>query len=232
MRIHNHMAILRNLRNVEQIGVSREHINKIKRALTSSEWTKGAGQILPFRYVSAARAAPSFEPELDQALINSLAEMPKLSGRTAVLVDVSGSMNARLSAKSDLTRMDAAAALAAMFPARRQDLSIYTFSYKTVMVPTRMGMAGVDAINASQIHGGTMLGQAVEEMGRLNLDRLVVITDEQSHTAVKSPGVPKAYMVNVASYQNGVGYDNGWTHIDGFSEHIFDFIREMESIDG
>ena len=37
----------------------------------------------------------------------------------------------------------------------------------------------------------------------------------------------KGYMINVASYRNGVGYGK-WTHIDGFSESIIDYIREYE----
>ena len=34
-------------------------------------------------------------------------------------------------------------------------------------------------------------------------------------------------MINVASARNGVGY-GPWTHIDGFSEAIIDYIRVLE----
>ncbi len=34
-------------------------------------------------------------------------------------------------------------------------------------------------------------------------------------------------MINVASYQNGVGY-GAWRHIDGFSESVLRWIAEME----
>ena len=45
--------------------------------------------------------------------------------------------------------------------------------------------------------------------------RLIVFTDEQSHDAVPAPkGV--GYMVNVASYQHGVGHGD-WRRVDGFS---------------
>jgi hypothetical protein len=34
-------------------------------------------------------------------------------------------------------------------------------------------------------------------------------------------------MINVASYRCGVGYGK-WTHIDGWSEAVVDYIREYE----
>jgi hypothetical protein len=61
-------------------------------------------------------------------------------------------------------------------------------------------------------------------------DRLIVITDEQSADRVPGPVAKHAYMINVASYQNGVGYGR-WTHIDGFSEAVLTFIREFEGYD-
>jgi len=143
-----------------------------------------------------------------------------------VLVDVSGSMDARLSAKSDLTRLDAAATLASVIPG---DVRVFTFSNEVVEVPARRGMAGVDAVVRSQPHGGTLLGQAVAHVNRLKHDRLIVITDEQSHDRVPDPTAAKAYMVNVASDRNGVGYGK-WTHIDGFSEAVLTYIREAEGL--
>ncbi len=187
---------------------------------------KGAHRVLPFRYVAAARAAPRFERWLDEALMEAVLEGPVLEGRTIVLVDVSGSMGARLSRKSDLTRMDAAAALASVVPG---DLRVFTFSNGIVEVPARRGMAGVDAVIRSQPHGGTELGKAVAHVNGLPHDRLIVVTDEQAASAVPSPGAPLAYMVNVASARNGVGY-GPWVHIDGFSEAVFRFMREHEAL--
>ena len=86
---------------------------------------RGAEKVLPFRYVAAARACPQMEPFLDQAMQSCIAEMSVLRGETAVLVDVSGSMDEKISGKSDLTRMDAAAALASMI---NGSVRIFTFS--------------------------------------------------------------------------------------------------------
>ena len=56
---------------------------------------------------------------------------------------------------------------------------------------------------------------------------LIVVTDEQSHDAVPDPVAKHAYLINVASNRNGVGYGR-WTHIDGFSEGVLRFIGEVE----
>ncbi|WP_343683415.1 TROVE domain-containing protein [Asticcacaulis sp.] len=216
-----YLAMLRNLRNMDQAGVDED---LVKAAILAR---RGADRVLPFRYIAAARAAPRFEPWLDQALSETILEQPVFTGRTIVLVDVSGSMDGRLSAKSDLTRMDAAATLAAIIPG---EVRVFTFSNGVVEVPPRRGMAGVDAIIRSQSHGGTELGKAVTKINGIKHDRLIVITDEQSSDRVPQPVAKQAYMINVASYRNGVGYGGAWTHIDGFSENVLSYIREREQL--
>lgn len=217
-----YLALLRNLRNMEQSGVDRDLIRDQILA------RKGANRVFPFRFVAAARACPSMERHLDRAMIESIKEIPPFSGKTVVLVDVSGSMDAQLSGKSDMTRIDAACALASLIDG---NIRVYSFSEMIVEVPHRLGMAGVDAIRSSQAHSGTYLGNAI---GWLNAniahDRLIVITDEQSHDRVPDPICENAYMINVASHKNGIGYGK-WTHIDGFSEGVLRYIREVESLD-
>lgn len=215
-----YFALLRNLRGMLACGV---RVQSIKDAILAR---KGAHRILPFRYVAAARHAPQLERELDIAMLAGL-EQWRMPGSTAVLVDVSQSMEARLSHHSDLTRMDAAAALAVIVP----DADRYTFSSDIKLVPPRQGMGGIDAIIRSQPHSTTYLGRAVGHLNAQHYDRLIVITDEQSHDVVPRPRAKNAYMINVASARNGVGYDkNGWVHLDGFSENVLRFIREFEGL--
>jgi hypothetical protein len=135
-------------------------------------------------------------------------------------------MDEKLSAKSDLRRIDAAAALASLI---NGDVRMFTFSHQVVEVPPRRGMAGVDAIIRSQPHGGTALAGAVQAINaQVRCDRLIVITDEQATDGrVPEPIAANAYMVNVASYKHGVGYGR-WKHIDGFSESILRWIHEVE----
>lgn len=216
-----YMALLRNLRNMVHAGVDAD---LIRGAILAR---KGAQRVLPFRYVAAARACPMMEPVIDQALSEAISDLPPLSGRTVVMVDVSGSMVQTLSRKSDLTRMDAACALASLI---NGDVRVFSFSERVVEVPPRRGMAGVDAIQRSQANGGTRLREAVLVINQhIPHDRIIVITDEQATTgSIPDPLVKKAYMINVASYKNGVGYGK-WTHIDGFSEGVLRWIWETEN---
>ena len=215
-----YLALLRNLRNMMEAGCD---VGLVKEAILAR---RGADRVLPFRYVAAARACPQLEPAIDVALQCAINGLPKLAGRTVVMVDVSGSMDEKLSGKSDMTRLDAAAALASVLNC--DDIRTLTFSNQLVEIPPRRGMAGVDAVRNSQPHGGTYLGEALRTVNeKYPCDRLIVITDEQTADRVPDPAAKTAYMVNVASYQNGVGYGR-WTHIDGFSENVIRFIAESE----
>lgn len=216
-----YFALIRNLRNMEQVGVDDRIVRDALLA------RKGAENILPFRYVAAARHAPRYAVELDKALQACVKDMPQFDNETLVLVDVSGSMNAKLSAKSDLTRMDAAAALAAIIPGRAR---VFSFSREFKEVAGYKGLPGIDAIIRSQPHGGTDLAGAVRLANKIKHDRLIVISDEQATTrGIPDPVVKDAYMINVASYKNGVGY-GPWTHIDGFSENVLRYIKTSETL--
>ena len=217
------LALLRNLRNMEKAGVGRDLVRKSVREMSTA-------RILPFRFIAAAAHAPYLEPELEEAMFRNTSDMEKLSGRTHLLVDVSISMGWQLSGKSDLKRSDAASGLAMLLREVCESVSIYTFSDKLVEVPARRGFALAEAIDRSQAHSGTELGAAVRGLLREAVkpgDRLIVITDEQSIDPVPDPHGVKAYMLNVASAKNGIGY-GPWIHLDGFSEAIVNYIIQSE----
>lgn len=217
-----YLALLRNLRNMSGAGVDSMLINNAIRARTN-----GADRVLPFRFVAAARAAPEYAMALDEALVASIGELPRLKGKTIVLVDVSQSMTARLSGRSDLSREDAAAALASII--NGDDIRVFAFSREVQEVSNLRGLAGIELIrNAPIIRSATLLGAACKQVMQLPHERLIVITDEQSSDPVPDPVMGQSYMINVASNKNGVGYRK-WTHIDGFSENVIRFIHEMEA---
>ncbi len=212
------LALLRNLRNMQEAGVEPELVRHGLEAIR-------VDRVLPFRFIAAARYAPQWEPWIERAMFVSLHGQAPLPGRTVLLVDVSGSMDAPLSGRSQMRRMDAAAGLAVLLSEIAEEVSVYTFSERLVRVPSRRGFALRDAIVQSQPHSGTYLGRALGEL-RESYDRLVVITDEQSHDRVPVPR-GRGYVVNVGSYRNGVGY-SAWTHIDGWSEAVVEYIRSAE----
>jgi len=212
------LALLRNLRNMKDANVSEDAVLSALAAMKTE-------RVLPFRFLAAARYAPQWEEPLEQVMYRSVGGREKLAGRTVLLVDVSGSMIAPLSRRAEMLRTDAAYGLAVLLREIAEKVSIYTFSDNLKQVPNRRGFALRDALDASQAHGGTNLGLALDRIDE-RYDRIVVISDEQSHDRVAAPR-GRGYMINVASYRNGVGYGK-WTHIDGWSEAVIDYIRELE----
>jgi len=218
------LALLRNLRNMREAGVEEDLILAALREMNTA-------RVLPFRFLAAARYAPQWEEALEQVMLKGLASQDnlqeKLAGKTVALVDVSGSMTAQLSHRSEMLRTDAAYGLAMLLREIGEKVSVFSFSDLLVEVPARRGFALRDAIDASQRHNSTQLGKAVDELNRNHgYDRLIVISDEQAHDAVSAPK-GKGYVINVASYKNGVGYGK-WMHIDGWSESVVEYIRSLE----
>lgn len=212
------LALLRNLRLMQKAEVPRSTIADAIAAMRTD-------RILPYRFIAAARYAPDFEPELEAAMLKSIKGYARLAGRTRLLIDVSGSMFHPLSAQSEMTRAEAACGLAILAREVCDEVDIFTFSQNVVKLPPRRGFALRDAIINSQPHASTFLGKAVTEIDRKG-DRLIVFTDEQSHDKVASPK-GNGYMVNVASYQHGVGH-GAWTRVDGFSEAVIAWIAMSE----
>ena len=213
------LALLRNLRNMKEAGVTQSLI------FQSLEEMK-VERVLPFRFISAARYAPQWEPQLEKAMFKCLASMEKLPGKTAIVVDNSGSMvGASVSARSEIDRSDAACALAILVREICEDCVVIAFSDRPTLIPARRGFALRDAIKKSP-SGSTMTESAIQMAKNEGYDRIIVITDEQSHQVIGGPD-KKGYFINVATNQNGIGYGK-WLHIDGWSETIIDYIREIE----
>jgi hypothetical protein len=213
------LALLRNLRGMQVAGVAKKTISK---ALADMK----TDRVLPYRFIAAAQYAPDLEPELEQAMFASIKGHAKLKGKTRLLVDVSGSMDAAMSGRSEMRRIDAACGLAVLAREIGEEVEIFTFSNEVKKLAPRRGFALRDAIVASQPHMGTYLGKAIEQVDVKGV-RLIVFTDEQAHDVVPAPkGV--GYMVNVASYQHGVGFGD-WGRVNGFSEKILDWIIASEA---
>jgi 60 kDa SS-A/Ro ribonucleoprotein len=216
------LAFLRNMRNMREAGVSEELVAGYASAVDIA-------RVLPFRFIAAARAVPQWEHMLEPMMIRACEGRDKLPGKTAVLLDVSGSMDAPVSSKSDIHRIDAACGVAILLRELCDSAEVYTFSSALVGVAPRRGFALRDAIVSSQPHSNTLMGAAVQKLNEVcQYDRLIVLTDEQSADRVPNPN-GKGYVINVASNKNGVGY-GAWNHIDGWSEAVIDYVAELERL--
>ncbi len=217
------LAFLRNLRNMHDADVNEDIIIK---GFNTCNFSK----VLPFRFIAAQNYVPGYTEYLEKSMLSGLSCESKISGKTVLLIDTSGSMvYDKISSKSELDRLDAAAGLSIILRERCEKIKIYAFSNYVSELPPYHGFALRDVLRNLN-HVGTYLMEAIKLVTERekNIDRMIVITDEQTFNRVEDPSV-KGYMINVASYQNGVGYGK-WIHIDGWSESIVKYITEYENM--
>jgi len=234
------LAFLRNLRNMVEANVEP--------ALMRARFADPFGKVLPFRFLAAATHAPRWEAEIEQAMLASVATLPKLTGTTALIVDVSGSMGQPLSAKSELNRLGVAAALSILVREQSDHAIIIatagndgTRRHQTAELPARRGMAVRDLVlNAARTMGGggiflVQCMEAAREIIGRDVERVIVLTDEQDCDLKLRPDQVTTfgrwnYLINISNERNGVGYGQKWTaHIDGWSERVLDFVLTAEA---
>ena len=108
-----YMALLRNLRNILNAGVSQKHITQVCKVLSDPERIRKSKQF-PFRFFSAYKEIeqnPSFETQqvlnaLEKAVETSIENVPEMEGKIVIACDVSGSMEAPVSRRSSVERYD------------------------------------------------------------------------------------------------------------------------------
>jgi hypothetical protein len=220
-------ALLKNLRNMEEANVDP---SVVEEALLSGA---AKNKALPFRFIAAALAAPRFATTLSTAMLAAIDHEKTLPGRTALLIDISGSMDDKISVKSTINRWQAAAALGILLREICPQTRIFTFSSLLQEIPNYHGMALLKYIDDSQIHGGTYTARALQRLKDENpfsFDRIIIVTDEQSADGSIPCWTPRGYVVNVATYRNGLELYNkdGWIRVNGWSERIIDWIRLHE----
>ncbi len=215
------LAFLRNLRKMKEVGVDETAIRK---SFEERNW----GWIIPYQFITAASHNPALEDVLEQAMFKCLDGQEAIEDTTALLVDVSGSMNGRISGRSEVKRYDVAAGLAILLREICKDAKLYSFNENLRVVPPRRGFALRDEI-CKEVDGGTHMWGAIREAAADRHNRLmVVITDEQTADNGKysDANADLLVIINVASYKNGVGYEKGVVHINGWSDSVIEWLRE------
>lgn len=235
------LAVLRNVRNMEQAGVPK---SLIREALEGID----AYRIFPYQFISAAKACPSMRYEIERAMEISMSKIKKLPGRTVLIVDVSGSMGMGMSDRSIATRMEAAFAMAISANQLCQDPVIYLTAgndHSRVHATKKISFSGFGITEAyakerNFLGGGGVftrqcLNYVADQESGNQVDRVLLFTDEQDCDKSAVGNIPLIgsrgnYVMNVGTYQNGVLYnkDAGWVHIHGFSSRFIDFVREIE----
>jgi hypothetical protein len=234
------LALLRNLRNFEDTNVDRD---LVKQALKLCK----TDRVLPFRFITACKHAPRYQAELENAMLRAIEDKKILTGKTVLIIDVSGSMGGKLSGKSEMSRMECAASLAILLREMSEDISIYATAgcdssrvHKTELVRPHRGFALRDEITNVASHlggGGIFLKQVMEytQKEEKHADRVIVITDEQDCDLKANPDTAPAYgkknyIINISVEKGGVAFKK-FSHINGFSESVIDYIAATEALE-
>lgn len=236
------LAFLRNLANMRKTGVERSIIEKGFDDLSSS-------MLLPFDFLKAAKMNPDFKHLIEPAMLKAAANQPRLCGRTLLIVDVSGSMFSRVSAKSELSRLDCAKAMAILASEVCDDYEIVCTAGNDI---TRIGahewiqypIRGFDMMKQIKGtcrrigHGGIFTRQCLEWCkdkfaGMKPFDRIIVFSDSQDcdypDKRVPKPFAPLNYICDISCNTHGIAYNGVWTaEISGFSEHFLSYIAQCE----
>lgn len=232
------MALVRNLRNFDEAGVSDEVAVRVAAKISDPAEVARSRQF-PFRYLAAYQHAPSLRwaYPLEQALGHSLANVPALPGRTLVLVDRSGSMFwSRVSERSQLTRADAAAVFGAALALRAADADLVQFGSTSAAVEFRRGESVLKVLERFGDLGGTDTTEAVRRHYRGH-DRVLIVTDEQysahrhGDPTAQIPDRVPVYTWNLEGYRAGHGPSGtGNRHtFGGLSDSAFRMVSLLES---
>ncbi|MDX3310016.1 TROVE domain-containing protein [Streptomyces sp. NPDC054884] len=174
------MALVRNLRNLDQAGVSDEVAAEVAARISDPDEVRRSRQF-PFRYLAAHRNTPSrrWEEPLEAALGHSLANVPQLPGRTLVLVDRSGSMFDRPSEHTQLNRADTAAVFGTALALRAERADLVEFGTDSRRVALTPGEPVLRVLDRFHDLGGTNTATAIKRHYDRH-DRVVIVTDEQT----------------------------------------------------
>lgn len=206
-----YMALLRNLRNFTEAGISAQALQGVLAKLADPVQVARSKQF-PFRFLAAYQANERNLPiaaAVEQALQHSLANVPSLKGRTLVLVDRSGSMFTSTGGVQGLNRADTAALFGTAVALRAENADLVEYgqawrgqpNYRTVNF--RKGDSLLPLLKQFTELGGTDTIGAIQGNYKGH-DRIVLITDEQ-HSGYRSVG--SAVPANVPLYTwNLAGY--------------------------
>ena len=241
-------AMLMNIRNMQNAGVPRpiivQGLNELKGAM-----------LLPLDFLKAMRESTGFEREIEDAMLKTYENMPKLPGKTLFIVDVSGSMGSITSSGSKFSRLDQAASMAMLAANQCEDFELVctagSDSYckeeqEYIKYPSK-GFKMFQDINSMYRKlggGGIFTYQCIEKLRHKLGDkihdyaRIIVFSDSQDiDVAHGSKNKPRPfgkynYICDVSAHTRGINYKGVWTaEISGWSEHFLTYIAAFEGIE-
>ncbi len=247
-----YMALLRNLRNFDDGGMSDAVAEQVAARLADPDQVAKSKQF-PYRFYTAYRAASGsfrWAHALSKALDLSTQNVPALRGKTLVLVDTSGSMSgSTVSARSDVQYVDIAALFGTVLAARNEGVQVVSFASgaEEVTFPTKSNvLRNVDHLRGrvGRVGHGTDVSQGIRYLG--DHDRLVIFSDMQDvaglaltergfgqfyGSRVAIPAKTVAYSFNLAGHEAGIIDTRNPNRfvLGGFSDAAFRMMAMVEA---
>ncbi|GAB3694039.1 TROVE domain-containing protein [Spirosoma flavus] len=189
-----YMAMLRNLRNMLEAGVSGKHVEKVCVILASEKAVQNAKQ-LPFRFLAAYREikelsfghVPVLIDALEKAVTASVANLRGFSADTNVVIacDVSGSMQMPVSPRSKVLFYDIGLLLGMLLQSKCRNVvsGMFGARWQTVTLPSRSVLANVGEFyrRAGEVGYSTNGYLVIDDLirRRYKADKVMLFTDLQ-----------------------------------------------------
>lgn len=232
------MALVRNLRNFDQAGISEPAIEAVIATITDAGQVAEA-RLFPYQVWAAYRHAPSdnWKRALGRTLELSVANIPALDD-TLVVVDTSGSMQATVSGRSTMQRVEVAAVMAMVTAKRASNVDVVIYGQTNQLLERLAGMSvlgGVETVVRSvgsvghATYGHTAIARWFDPQRHR---RTVIFTDDQQHDSghVRLDHVPLIYTFDLAGYRPAAlpaGARGRYT-IGGFTDATFTTMKVLE----
>lgn len=226
-----YMALLRNLRNFEQAGVSAQTLADLAVKLADPEEVARSRQF-PIRFLAAYKNIPSerFAFPLEQALDHSTANIPAFKGRTLILIDVSGSMHGRMSGRSELECWEVAAVFGVALAKRCEQADVVAYQSQAWKVDVDQSVLRMVQQIRQLVGGGTYTMQTLAAT-YAGHDRVVILTDEQAHPGGHVQLSCPLYTFNLAGYRTAqvAQGEHGSYAFGGLTDAGFRMIAALDS---
>lgn len=243
-----YMAMLRNLRNIIKSDVS--NINKVYEFL-SDEKRVLKNKLLPFRYYSAYNTLKNegigtskIFDTLETAIKHSTRNINRLSGKTLISADVSGSMNGFISQKSNVSCAEIAVLMMAIAIYICEETITTTFDTNLYMSSLSSQNGIIANASSIEVHGGgTDISLPIKYLlqHKIFVDRIIILSDNEINYGYdyvcqryveeyKHKVNPKVWIhaIDMQGYGTQQFYGDRANILAGWNEKILDFIYQVE----
>ena len=250
-----YLALIRNLNNILAANVSEDWIEQYLVPQLTNKDKIHKSLVFPYQIYTAYKNLNARQLDtifaLSKAFRTSVDNIPGLDGRSLVVLDVSGSMEDRVSGNSNMTIKEVCACYAAAIYLANPDSDFIKFSTEAKFRKYNRLNNVFDIIREMQYNDGCGYGTNIVPvflMLKKHYDRIFLFSDMQvmsdnryysnsmaAQDAMKEYfkdyGRTKIYSIDMGNYRTQIANPmrGDLTLLTGFSDKVFKFISLMES---